>query len=278
MRPRSGRGHDHDHDQDAKRDKPGDRLAQRARRVRPVGGRARVPPRPGLPPADPSPAGPPPPPVPRQRRPARRRPGAGGHRARRPAPADPAPAAMVPTGTASAADRDAAVAEGLGGLPVPQQQQQRAEADQCADDVGQVGPEPLGGRVLAGDIGQGAHHRQRPDAPQAAPAGDEVDEDPRREQGDDRHDPAHRGGQGEQRYPGDGGQPDDRGAEGAVGDRRVVADGGHPDRVDLHHAQADQDGRDHRPGIAEPHQALPAARPAPRRAGWPGPARRRTPG
>jgi hypothetical protein len=52
------------------------------------------------------------------------------------------------------------------------------------------------------------------------------------------------------------GQCDDRGTECPVGDRRVVADGGHPDRVEFRHPETDQDGRDHRPWVAEPDQAL----------------------
>src|SRR5262249_60057424 len=116
-------------------------------------------------------------------------------------------------------------AGGLGRPPVPEQQEQRTERDQGADDVGQVGPEPLGRRELADDIGQGADDGQRPDAAQAAPPRDEVDEDPRRQQGEYGHDPADRGGQAEQRHVGDGGQRDDRGTQGALGDRRGVADG-----------------------------------------------------
>ena len=115
--------------------------------------------------------------------------------------------------TARSGDRYPAVAKGFGRPPELQQQQQRAERDQRADDVGQVRPEELRGRELAEDVGQGAHHGQRPDAPQAAAARDQVDEDPRRQQRENRHDPAHRGGQAEQRHVGDGRQRDGGAAE-----------------------------------------------------------------
>jgi hypothetical protein len=134
--------------------------------------------------------------------------------------------------------------------------EQRGEADQGADDVGQVRADELGDRELAGDVAQRADDGQQPAVAQSPPTADQVDEDPGRQQGEDRDDLADGRGQRQQRQAGHGGQSDDGRAEGAVGDRCVVGDRGHPDGGQVGHSQRDQDGSDHRPGVAEADQAF----------------------
>ncbi len=112
--------------------------------------------------------------------------------------------------TAARIDGHAAEAEGLRRAPEPQQQQDAAEGGDRADDVGQVGAEPLRGGVLAENVRQRTDHGQRPRAAQPAPPRDQVDQDPRRQQRQDRHDPADRRRELEDRHLRHGGQGDDR--------------------------------------------------------------------
>jgi hypothetical protein len=120
----------------------------------------------------------------------------------------------------------------------------------------QVGAQVLRGGVLAEDVGQGAHDRERPRAAQPAPPGHQHDQDPRGQQREDRDDPPDRRRELVDRYLRHRRQGDDRGAERAERHRRVVRDRGDPDGVEFDDAQADQDRRDHRPRVTEPDQAL----------------------
>jgi len=93
--------------------------------------------------------------------------------------------------------RDAAVAENGLRLPDLQQHQQRRKAYDRARDVGQVGPEVAGHGVLPGDIAEGADHRERPRTLHALLAGHQIQQHPRRQQREHRHDRADRAGEGE---------------------------------------------------------------------------------
>ena len=111
-------------------------------------------------------------------------------------------------------------------------------------------------RVLPGDVAERAHHGQRPAALHPFPAGNQVQQHPWRQQCQHRDHRAHRTRERQQRVAGHRGQRDDGRAEGAIGHRRIVGDGRDPDGVQVRDAEGDQDGRDHRPRVAEADQAL----------------------
>ena len=139
-------------------------------------------------------------------------------------------------------------------MPDLEQDQEAGEADDGADDVGQIRPEIDRGRQLAGDVAERADHGERPAALHALLAADQVEQDPRRQQREDGDDLADRAGQRQKRHAGHRGQGDDRRAERAVRHRRVVGDRRDPDRIERRNAERDQDRRDEGPRIAEADQ------------------------
>ena len=94
---------------------------------------------------------------------------------------------------ACAGHRRAAIAERLRRPPDLEQEQQAGEADDRADDVRQIGPEIDRGRQLAGDVAERADDGERPRLPHALLPADEVEQDPGRQQRQDRDDLADRG-------------------------------------------------------------------------------------
>ena len=91
--------------------------------------------------------------------------------------------------------RHAAIAERLRRPPDLEQEQEAGEADDGADDVGQIRPEIDRGRQLAGDVAERADHGERPAVHHAFLAADEIEQDPRRQQREDGDDLADRAGQ-----------------------------------------------------------------------------------
>ena len=79
-------------------------------------------------------------------------------------------------------DRYAAITQYGLGLPEFEQYEQRDEAHDCAGDVGQIGPQMDGNRILACDIAERSDHGERPAAFHSLLAGDQVQKHPRRQQ------------------------------------------------------------------------------------------------
>ena len=184
--------------------------------------------------------------------------------AARPATTSPAGQAVRLALCVSPVDRHAAIGQHLRRPPHLEQDQQRREADDRADDVRQIGAEIDRRRQLPGDVAERADDGERPRRPHAFAAGDEIEQDPRRQQRQDGDDLADRGRIDRQqideahaeRAGGHGRKRDDRRAERAVGDRRVVGDGGDANGVEIGNADRNQDRRDESPRIAEADQAF----------------------
>jgi hypothetical protein len=153
-------------------------------------------------------------------------------------------------------ERHAAIAEDRARLPEFEQQEQRGEADDRSGHVGQVRPHVHRDGILAEDVAERTDDRERPCAPHAGATGDEIQQHPRRQQGEHGDDRADRTRQREQGIAGDRGEADDRRAERAVRHRRVVRNRGDADRVEVGDAERNQDRRDHRPRIAEADEAF----------------------
>src|SRR5262249_47588541 len=105
---------------------------------------------------------------------------------------------------------DAAIPEHTPGTPELEQDEKRCEADDGADDIRQIRPEKDRDRKLARDVAQRAYYREWPAVRETVFAADQVDQDPWREQGQNRNDVADRRGQVQQRITRHRRERDDR--------------------------------------------------------------------
>ncbi len=141
-------------------------------------------------------------------------------------------------------------------MPEFKQDEKAGEADDRADDVGQIGSKIDRGRQLAGDVAERADHRERPGFFHALPAADQIEQNPGRQQRENGDDLADRAGERQERHAGHRGERDDRRAERAVRHRCIVGDGCNADRIERRNAERDQDRGDEGPRVAEADQPL----------------------
>ena len=138
------------------------------------------------------------------------------------------------------------------------------ERSQRPAEVRKIGSEVVSNWPLTCDVRQRRDDRQRPCFGDAHPSAHQKDQDPRRQQSENRDKIAYRGRKREQRQSRNGREPDDRGSQRAERYRRVIRERGNSYGIQVGDSQAHQNRNHDRPRIAESHEPFQEARQTPR--------------